>query len=75
MKVDYFLNKLGNDSKYTSYEDKINDTKKAYNELVVYSRRGSKAGQSNGLAVIAGAFISSYPASETSFNNWKNLFK
>ena len=68
-----FLNKLESNSTYSSFKDQIEEVKTAYNGLVSYSRKGSRAGASNGLAAIAGAFVS-YPSSETSFNNWRSLF-
>ena len=68
-----FLNKLRDDDTYSAFKDKIDETKNAYTRLVSYSRRGSRAGESNGLAFIAGAFVS-YPSSETSFSNWRSLF-
>ena len=68
-----FLNKLGNNSKFSSFSDKITAAKTAYKQLVVYSRKGSSAGNANGLGFIA---VSSYyyPSSETSFTNWRSLF-
>ena len=68
-----FLNKLGNNSKYTSFIEQINEVKAAYKELVAYSKIGTGAGNANGLIVIAGTYIS-YPSSETAFNNWRSLF-
>ena len=68
-----FLNKLGNNSKYTSFKEQINEVKAAYKELVAYSKIGTGAGNANGLMVIAGTYIS-YPSSETAFNNWRSLF-
>ena len=69
-----FLNNLANDSTYESFADKIADAKAAYGELVAYSRRGGAAGNSNGLAIVA-ATSCSYPSSETSFTNWRSIFK
>ena len=68
-----FMNKLGNNAKYTSFQEKINEAKTAYSSLVSYSKKGSSAGQSFGLGIIAATYIS-YPASETSFTNWRSLF-
>ena len=68
-----FLNKLGSNSTYSSFASQINEVKTAYKQLTVYSRRGSGAGNSNGLTIVAGAYVS-YPSAETSFNNWRSLF-
>ena len=68
-----FFNKLGNNSKYTSYQSYITAVKTAYNQLVAYSKTGTSAGNSNGLAIIAAAYCS-YPASETSFSTWRSIF-
>ena len=71
-----FLNKLGNNSSYSAFQSKINDAKAAYNKVVVYSKAGTSAGQTHGLAVIAATSSScSYPSSETSFTNWRSIFK
>jgi hypothetical protein len=69
-----FLNKLGNNSTYSAYKNQINEAKTAFNQLVAYSRCGSKAGNSNGLSII-GAISCSYSSSETSFVNWRSIFK
>ena len=69
-----FLNKLGNNSTYSGYQNEINEVKAAHGKLVAYSRRGGGAGQSYGLGIIAGAFVS-YPASETNFTTWRSIFK
>lgn len=71
-----FLNKLSNDSKYSSNQTEINEAKAAYKQVVAYSRAGTSAGQSNGLVVIAATNTSyvPYPTSETSFNNWRSIF-
>ena len=68
-----FLNKLGNNSKFSSFSDKISAAKTAYKQLVVYSRKGSSAGNANGLGFIAASSYY-YPSSETSFTNWRSLF-
>ena len=68
-----FLTKLGNNSTYSAFTSQIDEVKTAYKALTCYSRRGSEAGNSNGLTFVAGAFVS-YPQSETSFNNWRSLF-
>lgn len=68
-----FLNKLANNSLYNMYVDKINEVKDAYMNLVGYSRKGSSAGNSNGLAIIAATYVS-YPANQTSFTHWRSLF-
>ena len=68
-----FLNKLGSNSKYSSFKNQIDEVKAAYKSLVVYSKVGTGAGNANGLIVIAAAYVS-YPASETSFNNWRSLY-
>lgn len=71
-----FLNKLGNNSKFTSFQAQINAAKEAYNKLVKYSRVGTGAGQAHGLMIIAASSYGvSYPASETSFVNWRSIFK
>ena len=69
-----FLNKLANNATYEVYKDQINDVKTAFNQLVSYSRKGSQAGNSNGLAIVAATYCS-YPSSETSFTNWRSIFK
>lgn len=69
-----FLNKLGNNSKFSSFSDKISAAKTAYKQLVVYSRKGSSAGNANGLGFIAASSYY-YPSSETSFTNWRSLFQ
>ena len=68
-----FLNKLGNNSKFSSFKNQINEVKAAYKNLVAYSRVGTGAGNANGLIVIAAIYVS-YPASETKFTNWRSLF-
>ena len=68
-----FLNKLGNNSKYSSFKNQIDEVKAAYKNLVAYSKAGTGAGNANGLIVIAAAYVS-YPASETAFNNWRSLY-
>ena len=69
-----FLKKLGNNSTYSSFQSEIEEAKTAYTQLVGYSRKGSSAGDTNGLAVI-GATSCSYPSSETHFTNWRSIFK
>ena len=68
-----FLNKLGSNSKYSSFKNQIDEVKAAYKSLVVYSKVGTGAGNANGLIVIAAAYVS-YPASETRFTNWRSLY-
>ena len=68
------LNKLGNNTKFASFKNQINEVKAAYNALVAYSKIGPNAGNSNGLCFIAAVSID-YPASETNFNNWRALFR
>ena len=68
-----FLTKLGNSSKFSSFKNQIEEVKAAYKNLVTYSKVGTGAGNANGLIVIAATYVS-YPASETSFNNWRSLF-
>ena len=68
-----FLNRLGSNSKFSSFSDKISEVKTAYKNLVVYSRKGGSAGNANGLGFIYASSYS-YPASETSFMNWRSLF-
>ena len=71
-----FLNKLGSNSKFSSFQTQISAAKEAYNKLVKYSRVGTGAGQAHGLMIIAASSYSvSYPASETSFVNWRSIFK
>ena len=69
-----FLNKLGSNATYAIYKDKIDEAKSAFDSLVAYSRKGSYAGQSYGLSII-GAISCSYSSSETSFTNWRGIFK
>ena len=69
-----FLNKLASSATYEIYKDDISEVKTAFNQLVAYSRRGSGAGNANGLAFVA-AISCSYPSSETSFTNWRSIFK
>ena len=68
------LNKLSSNATYSAYTNQINEVKSAYSSLVAYSKKGSKAGQAYGLVVIAGVYIS-YSTSETSFTNWRSIFK
>ena len=68
-----FLTKLGNNSNYTSFSTQISEVKDAYKELVKYSRVGTDAGNSNGLSLVAGVYVT-INASETNFTNWRNLF-
>ena len=71
-----FLNKLGSNAKFTSFQTQINEAKEAYGKLVKYSKIGTGAGRANGLVIIAALSYSvSYPESETSFTNWRSLFK
>lgn len=67
-----FLNKLGANSTFSSFSSEINAVKSVYNQLVVYSRKGSAAGNANGLGLITPEY-SGYGASETAFNNWRTL--
>ena len=69
-----FLNNLGNDATYNQFNDSINAAKTAYKQLIGYSKAGTAAGRTNGLAVIA-ATKCSYPSTETSFTNWRSIFK
>lgn len=69
-----FLNKLGNKSRYNDFADQINDVKTAYNNVVGYCKKGTGAGNTTGLAVIA-ATSCSYPSTETHFTNWRSIFK
>ena len=68
-----FLNKLGSNSKFSSFKNQIDEVKAAYKSLVAYSKAGTGAGNANGLIVIAAIYVS-YPASETRFTNWRSLF-
>lgn len=68
-----FFTKLGSNNKFTSFQSYINEVKSAYNQLVAYSKIGTDAGNSHGLAIIAAVYCS-YPASETSFSNWRSIF-
>ena len=69
-----FLNKLKNNSIFKSFSEDIQTVKNAFNSLVSYSRKGSRAGESYGLTLV-GAIYVSYPTSETNFTNWRSLFK
>ena len=69
-----FLTKLGEDDTYSAFSSQITDAKTAYNNVVSYSKAGSGAGQSHGLAIVAAIYVS-YPAAETSFNSWRSIFK
>ena len=69
-----FLNKLGANSSFSSFSSQINDAKDAYNALVGYCRKGSKAGNTTGLAFIANIGYVTYNLSETNFVNWRSLF-
>ena len=69
------LNKLEGNSTFSSFESKFEEVKTAYKKLVVYSKKGSQAGNANGLVVMATtSYYVSYPSSETSFTNWRSLF-
>ena len=70
-----FLNKLENNTKYSSYKDQIDEVKESFKELVAYSKAGTGAGNANGLTLIygAGSYVT-YNASETAFTNWRSLF-
>ena len=69
-----FMNKLKANATYESYKTEIEAAQAAYSQLVGYSRHGSQAGNSNGLAVVAAVYCS-YSTSETSFTNWRSIFK
>ena len=69
-----FLNNLGNSDTFASYKTQIDEAKEAYRQVVAYSRCGSRAGNSNGLAIFASS-SASYPTTETSFTNWRSVIK
>jgi len=69
-----FMNKLKASATYEIYKNEIEATQAAYSQLVGYSRKGSQAGNSNGLAVVAAVYCS-YSTSETTFTNWRSIFK
>ena len=71
-----FLNKLS--STYSSLNTKINETKTALNELVVYNKVGAQAGNSNGLCLYFPLHTmcdkaTNYASSETNFTNWRTV--
>ena len=70
-----FLNKLGSNSKFSSFSSQIEAVKTAFKQFVAYSKAGSAAGNSNGLTLIygSGRYVT-YNASETNFTNWRGLF-
>ena len=71
-----FLDKLDANASYDAFDNEIAAAKAAYNELVGYSKCGTGAGASHGLAIVAATSSNcSYPSSETHFNNWRSIFK
>ena len=71
-----FLNKLKASATFSAYNTQIEDAIEAYGNLVAYSRKGSSAGDANGLAFIAStSTYFSYELSETNFVNWRSLIK
>ena len=71
-----FLDKLAANSTYSAYKSQIDEVKTAYKNLVAYSTCGKGAGNSNGLEIIVSISSSvSYSSSETSFTNWRSIFK
>ncbi len=69
-----FLDKLSENSTYSNFSSQIQAAKDAYNALVGYCRKGSKAGNTTGLAFIAPTGYVTYNLSETNFVNWRSLF-
>ena len=70
------LSKIKNNSTYSQYSAVIQETMDAFNELVIYSKKGNSAGKAYGLALHAcvGYWGSDYPQSETHFNTWRSIF-
>ena len=70
------LNKIKANSTYSQYADVIEETKAAFNQLVIHSSAGNAAGKAYGLALHAcvGYWGSDYPQSETHFNTWRSIF-
>ena len=74
-----FLNKLAANSTYSSLKTQyIDPALSALGELVVYSKKGSQAGNSNGLALYFPLHSlceksKYYSTSETTFTNWRSV--
>ncbi len=69
-----FLNKLAGNNKFSSFASTINEVKIAYGQLVAYSAKGDKAGNSNGLAFHTPILGYDYPQNQSNLTNWKALF-
>ena len=72
------LNKMKSSSNYSSCTTEITNAINALNELIVYSKIGQAAGNSNGLCVVVDMdgdnFVTeSYKASETNFTAWRSF--
>ena len=69
-----FLNKLVGNNKFSSFASTINEVKISYGQLVAYSAKGDKAGNSNGLAFHTPILGYDYPQNQSNLTNWKALF-
>lgn len=69
-----FLNKLKAKNDYASYIEEIEAAQAAFNELVIHSAKGRKAGNAYGLCLHADLGYTGYPASETHFDTWRSIF-
>ena len=76
------LNKFSSTSAFSSASSQINAAKTAFNNLVKYSKKGSGAGNANGLCCFFPLKDSSgytcntssvYTTSETNFTNWRSI--
>ena len=67
-----FLNKISANATFKEVATNVDAVKEKFNELVVYSRAGSRAGQSHGLTLICPINFSyvDYKSSLTHFTNW-----
>ena len=71
-----FLDKLSN--KYSALSSKVEETKAALNQLVVYKNNGDEAGNSNGLCLYFPLHTmcqkaTYYSATETNFSAWRTV--
>lgn len=71
-----FLDNLS--TKYSALSSKVNETKQALNELVVYKKNGAAAGNSNGLSLYFPLHTMCekekyYSEAETNFSSWRSV--
>ena len=73
----FFLRALSENELYEDYSDQIDDVIEAFDDLMflnLNSNYGIYIGRLNGLTLWTGfGYSHEYPASETHFNNWRNL--